>query len=267
MKSTREILQEKLIYYRYLLKKLLDNKTDKIEGTLNVSSVKNNYQYYISKTNPDNNKKEKRYIPKKDIKLAQQLAQQEYEEKLIKNISLLGKELHRFLRKFDESKLENSYTDLHPGKQVLVQPAILSYEQKIKIWKAQPYKGKSFSLDDPEIYTKKGERVRSKSEKFLADFFFELKIEYKYECPIEFENGLVFYPDFTLINKRTLEEVYWEHHGKMDDKEYCEYAIKKIKFYEMHGIKRSNNLIITFESSKVTLDMNWARTLIQEYLF
>lgn len=145
MKSTREILQEKLIYYRYLLKKLLDNKTDKIEGTLNVSSVKNNYQYYISKTNPDNNKKEKRYIPKKDIKLAQQLAQQEYEEKLIKNISLLGKELHRFLRKFDESKLENSYTDLHPGKQVLVQPAILSYEQKIKYGRLNHIKEKALA--------------------------------------------------------------------------------------------------------------------------
>lgn len=46
------------------------------------------------------------------------------------------------------------------------------------------YKGKELNDDTMEIYTQKGERVRSKSEKILADYFYYNNISYKYECPL-----------------------------------------------------------------------------------
>ena len=45
-------------------------------------------------------------------------------------------------------------------------------------WKSIPYVGKEFDESIPVIYTKKGERVRSKSEKILADTFYELGMRY-----------------------------------------------------------------------------------------
>lgn len=43
--------------------------------------------------------------------------------------------------------------------------------QKLQRWYEVPYQGKEFQTSAPGILTEKGERVRSKSEKILADYF------------------------------------------------------------------------------------------------
>ena len=53
------------------------------------------------------------------------------------------------------------------------------------------------------FYTKKGEYVRSKSEKILADMFYDLNIPYEYECQLILRNGYEYYPDFTFISPYT----------------------------------------------------------------
>ena len=54
----------------------------------------------------------------------------------------------------------------------------------MKEWKEKGYNKKGFREDAPIILTEKGERVRSKSEKILADYFYRKGIEYKYEPEI-----------------------------------------------------------------------------------
>lgn len=51
-------------------------------------------------------------------------------------------------------------------------------------WVAQEYQGKEFQKGTAVILTQKGERVRSKSEKILADYFYQHNIPYKYEKPL-----------------------------------------------------------------------------------
>ncbi len=80
---------------------------------------------------------------------------------------------------------EDIYRTSNPERKKLIRPYDMPLEEKILEWKSIPYVGKEFAKDLPEIYTKKGERVRSKSEKLIADTLNESGIEYKYECPIE----------------------------------------------------------------------------------
>ena len=42
-------------------------------------------------------------------------------------------------------------------------------------WYEEEYQGKEFKEGTPLILTEKGERVRSKSEKILADYFYRKK--------------------------------------------------------------------------------------------
>ncbi|WP_200277183.1 hypothetical protein, partial [Rhodovulum adriaticum] len=112
----------------------------------------------------------------------------------------------------------------------------------------------------------KGERVRSKSEKILADIFYSKGIDYKYECPVNLSNSVRIYPDFTFLHPTSKKEIYWEHHGMMDDPAYSEETIRKIRTYEKNGIFVGKNLIITFETRSQTLDGEWVEKLIKEHL-
>ena len=64
--------------------------------------------------------------------------------------------------------------------------------------KAREYKSKDFQVTDPVILTEKGERVRSKSEKIMADYFYRNGIFYKYERPLYLPGVGIVYPDFTF---------------------------------------------------------------------
>ena len=85
----------------------------------------------------------------------------------------------------------------------------------MKILKEE-YQGKGFKETDPFIYTERGERVRSKSEKILADYFYSHNIPYKYEHPLYLTGFGIVYPDFTVLSQRTRHEMYWEHNGRME---------------------------------------------------
>jgi len=71
----------------------------------------------------------------------------------------------------------------------------------------------------PELYTAKGERVRSKSEIIIADSLMRAGVPYRYEFPIILNGYGKIYPDFTVLNVGLRKELYWEHLGMMDDSE------------------------------------------------
>lgn len=77
--------------------------------------------------------------------------------------------------------------------------------------------------------TERGERVRSKSEKIMADYFHRHSIEYKYECPIYLKGMGMVYPDFTFLSKKLEKEVYWEHCGMVDESSYARNMVRKIE--------------------------------------
>ena len=128
------------------------------------------------------------------------------------------------------------------------------------------YTGKEFFDDMPVIMTERGERVRSKSEKIIADKLFAMGIPYRYEYPVQLKGSGTVYPDFTLLNVRERKQFYLEHFGMMDDPEYSEKAIKKLEDYAKNRIYIGKNLLVTFETLQKPLDMKVVEQMLKEFI-
>jgi hypothetical protein len=105
--------------------------------------------------------------------------------------------------------------------------------------------------------------------KIIADKYYKLGIPYKYEKPLVVSKQtkrITIRPDFTTLNKRTRIQRYHEHLGRMDDPQYVQKALEKIRLYEENGIFIGEQLILTFESSEKPLDHRELELLIEKYL-
>ena len=175
-------------------------------------------------------------------------------------------QIRRITKDYDEEEIEKIFQAEHPERQKLIKPAEPVWEQQLSKWAAEDYKRKEFQEDMPVILTEKGERVRSKSEKILADFFCRNGILYKYQCPLHLKRFGTVHPDFTYLSRKTKQEIYWEHAGRMDDPVYAQNAVRKIQAYEENGIYPGERLILTFETGKILLDTRTIERLAYRYL-
>ena len=103
------------------------------------------------------------------------------------------------------------------GRRKLIRPYLLPDEQFVKAWEEEENQDLPFSPGTAEIYSERGERVRSKSEKMIADKLFLMKIPYRYEFPLDIGRIYPVYPDFTLLDIRERRPVIFEHFGMMQD--------------------------------------------------
>jgi len=237
------------------------------EGTLRIGKTGGDYPQFMRCF--DGTIKSKRigeYIKKSDWELVVLLAQKAYDKKIKKLVDKRIKQFHSLNEDYKDLEIQKIYEDMSDIRKGLVTPAEPTWEQTIEKWKAVPYTGKGFAEGILEIYTKKGERVRSKSEKIIADTFFEMGIEYKYECPIVLKGYGTVYPDFTIISRKTGKVIYWEHEGRMDDPEYAEKAVRKIDTYLKNGIILGEGLILTFETSNYACSDRAIKKLIEQHL-
>lgn len=164
------------------------------------------------------------------------------------------------------SKIDSELPKLHTQRQLLVTPVEPIWEKELAKWYDSEYHGKEFYEGTAEIVTEKGERVRSKSEKILADYFYRNNILYQYEKPLYLKGYGTVYPDFTFLSKKTRKEIYWEHEGMMDKPEYAKSAVKKIESYQRNGIHLGERLILTFETELTVLNSQIVEELVEKYL-
>lgn len=164
------------------------------------------------------------------------------------------------------SKIDSELPKLHTQRQLLVTPIEPIWEKELARWYDSEYHGKEFYEGTAEIVTEKGERVRSKSEKILADYFYRNNILYQYEKPLYLKGYGTIYPDFTFLSKKTRKEIYWEHEGMMDKPEYAKSAVKKIESYQRNGIHLGERLILTFETELTVLNSRIVEELVERYL-
>lgn len=164
------------------------------------------------------------------------------------------------------SKIDSELPKLHTQRQLLVTPVEPIWEKELAKWYDSEYHGKEFYEGTAEIVTEKGERVRSKSEKILTDYFYRNNILYQYEKPLYLKGYGTIYPDFTFLSKKTRKEIYWEHEGMMDKPEYAKSAVKKIESYQRNGIHLGERLILTFETELTVLNSQIVEELVEKYL-
>lgn len=234
-----------------------------IQGTLRISVNGNKIRYYHYS---DEYVEKEKYIKKSNIELAKKVAQKTYYNKLLALIQRRLKEFRRLLVDYDEYEIDNAYDRLLPARKVLIVPIEKTISQRYEEWVRSEYAGKEFREGTPLILTDRGERVRSKSEKLIADYLNRNGIEYKYEKPLYLKGYGIIYPDFSFFSKKTGKELYWEHDGKMDDPSYARKAINKIAAYEENGIYLGGQLIISFETSDKVLGTKEIERLVQRFL-
>ncbi len=234
-----------------------------LEGTLRIAMNKGSVQYYHCKKGAA---EKGDYISKKNSELPRQLAQKAYDEKIIKYADTAARQIRRLLKKYADDGVAKIYMAEHPERQKLVTPVEPTRDQQLQNWFEIPFEGKGFNEMSPVISTNSGVRVRSKSEKIIADYLESLGIKYKYECPLNLKMYGIVYPDFTFFSTKTGKEIYWEHEGMMDNPEYARKAISKIELYEKNGIFPGENLILSFETSTSTISTELIRELVHRYL-
>ncbi len=239
------------------------------EGCLRIAKSNGVIQYY-KRTNPKDTIG--KYILAKDKPLAVELAQKDYDSKVLvsaqKELRLLNHTLKTYSKMHSRKQLaETIYGKFNVLWQALIKPVRQTDEMFAKKWQAASYKQKPFATDLPELFTARGERVRSKSEIIIADTLFRLKIPYRYECPLFLKNTdgskITLYPDFTCLDLQTRREFYWEHFGMLDNPEYSEKAVQRLRLYERNNIIPSKNLIITTETSKQPVNPRQIERLVK----
>lgn len=220
-------------------------------------------QYYHCTKNSSHNGA---YIPKNNFSLAKELAQKAYDKKVLNYIEKTLAQMDKLLNSYKDDKFREIYEAEHIERQKLITPIESNYEQKLKEWREIPYQGKGFIEGLPMITSNNGIRVRSKSEKIIADYFESLGLSYKYECPLHLKPYGTIYPDFSILSRRNGKIIYWEHEGMMDNTDYARAAVQKIELYEKNGIFPGENLILTFETSTSSINTALLKKLTAKYL-
>ena len=112
-------------------------------------------------------------------------------------------------------------------------------------------------------------RVRSKGELIVAEALYAGGFVFFYEKRLEVydEDGniKVIYPDFTIIFPSGFI-VYWEHKGRLDDREYMLRDMKKTQLYYNNGIFEPHNLIVTTDGPGGTTDVEAVHRIINGLL-
>lgn len=263
MEQIEKMLKERENYLLKMKKEKEEALKGAPEGSLRICSGRNKAQYYQRNNPKDFNGI---YIREKEIKLARDLAQKDYDQKVLGSIKQELEAIRKYRSIYPALSVEQIYEKLHKERQKLIVPIIETEEQYVCNWENVVYKGKEIEESVPEIYTAKGERVRSKSEVIIADILGSEGIPYRYEYPIYIKGIGKFYPDFTVLNVKKRKEIYWEHLGMMDDSNYVESAIQKISIYQRNGILPGDNLILTYETKKNPINQKIVRIMIQQYL-
>lgn len=261
MKNISVLLREEIGKLEKIIKYTRERIQEAPQGALRISKKKNGMEYYLKRgdLSGDNGK----YIKKKDIEIACKLAQKDYDTQILKLAEERIIVINQFIEIYDKTDLRKIYKNTNLYRRGLISDAILPDDEFIKNWLSVEYKGKSFAEDASEIITERGERVRSKSEKIIADKLYALGIPYRYEYPLMLEGIIKLYPDFTILKMPTREEVYLEHFGMMDDSGYVDKVMHKLNTYERNGIFLGVNLFITHETGKHPLNTKMLDVLMK----
>ena len=92
-----------------VLKMIPAGYSEKTNSHLRISNVKGRPSYYLCSKDPNTNQRSEQYIRKKDLSLAANIAQQEYDQKLSRIASRQLFLVKRFLKEYDEDALEGIY--------------------------------------------------------------------------------------------------------------------------------------------------------------
>ena len=233
------------------------------EGSLRISHSNHRTRYYHMTLKGDVTGK---YIKNEEQSLAISLAMKDYNKKFLMDASRELVYLEDAITKLSKSNADLTYQSLSKYRRNLVTPYLLTDELYSAQWLAKNSKQETFLPENLIYDTKRGEKVRSKSEAIIADILYDLGIPYIYEKKLVMKDGSSRRPDFTLLDVKRRKEIYLEHFGLLDDPEYLAKTLQKLDEYRANGIYPGKNLIFTYETENRPLDIKGIRKMLDDLL-
>jgi len=268
MKTMEKMLRNELEFLRRVMEEAALRLKKSPKGNIRVRKWKGSVEFYY--WDEEERKSGKRgyngrYLKKTEEETARAIIQRDYDRQVIKRGEKLVKATEKLLETYTKNGLKQLYREMKPHRRTLIEPVILSDEEYIKQWQKEEYTGKPFGDEEIEIITERGERVRSKSEKIIADKLYMLGIPYRYEYPMMLPGNVRIYPDFTILKMPERKEVYLEHFGMMDDEEYVGNVMYKLDTYEKNGIYPGDRLFFTHETGRTPLNTRTLDGMLKEW--
>ena len=251
-------LEKELLKEKQRTEKLLKNISENLktikpdEALIKVIASGNSLQLYIKESEKDG--MYGRYLSISEIDRAKNIVKSEYYNRLKAALEKRIGYIDRTIENLNKTNPFEIYKKMGKGKQRIIEPIEITTEQYREKWESVEYEGKAFGEDTACIYTDKGERVRSKSEKIIADKLYKENIAYRYEYPINIPYIGTLYPDFTILDEVNRRNIIYEHFGLMDNEDYANNAISKMQLYEREGYVLGDNFFCTMETSSKPLD-------------
>lgn len=232
-----------------------------VDGHLLCKKHRNSFQYYKS------NGQNPIYIPRSQEDIARQLAMRQFYE--IEKQQLLSEKqaIEKYLT--SNQKILNKYSsilDKESPQNQLRYEYLNKWPKTLEDWINEEYEQ---SNEYPEYKinpTLKGDMVRSKAERDIANYLFQHQIPYRYECKLIID-GIAYYPDFTIHHPTKTKIIYWEHFGLMDDPDYIRKTFNKQKVYADYNIIPTFNLITTYETKRNPFDSMRIPQIVQEFFY
>lgn len=193
------------------------------------------------------------YVPKKKKDLAERLAIRKYKEMQLEEFQTELQAIEAYMKCKKKALCSEDLLQDDSLYKPLLMPYVMQHDEEISKWVNEPYMRNAAYPEKLIHKSVAGIMVRSKSEALIVSSLVRNHIPFRYECLLHI-NDYIFYPDFTIMHPKTKKIYYWEHFGRMDDREYVKMTSNKLNTYFMNGINPSDNLIMTFESSTNPLD-------------
>ena len=234
------------------------------EGYLVKSCIRGYLRYYRVVNG------KKKYLTRDDEKTLSMLAQKQYVQKLLDNAVAEKNRLIELRDSISGISFPDRKAVLDSMGELAkyVKPVLSESELLAENWINEEF-CQHDKTDKHRFETMSKDMVRSKSEVLIADRLYTAGIPFKYEMLLELGNGFIrqrYYPDFTIMNKRTGKIYYWEHLGMMGDKGYCLDSLGKLDDYAKYGILPGKNLILSFECEGKPLSTSYVNKVINYYL-
>lgn len=268
----REV-EEELDYQMKLFEKLGKEIAILPAGSLCTKLINGREYVYLQERTLDKNGTSKilqHYVSQKDTQLAENVLRRRFAEKSMMKLKKSIWQLESFLKKYEPYSATDVYESL---PKAYVKFDICGYlsksEREIIAWNEQ-FKGdlEKNSKENTSIYpeylkhvTSKGLKVRSKSEAIICELMDYHNIQFRYEKMLFVSENKV-YPDFTIMRKFDRKIIYWEHFGMLNDVDYSQNMVKKLRAYEDVGIIPWDNLIVTTDSIDGRINIKHIKTII-----
>lgn len=206
------------------------------------------------------------YLGKDKYDVAKRLAQKGYDSRMLEWVKRVEYRLKNLIDCYEHNTPEIIYNNLSDIKREMVIPYYVPDDVFLDNWLHKWVCDKNTYTKKDEIYSERGEQVRSKSEKIIADKLYFEGIPYVYEPEVILDDGERVYPDFAALNIRTRKEYLFEHFGRMDEIGYCRKNIRKIEEYALSGYTLGDGLLATFETNGNIFDTRYLDALVNRYL-